>query len=378
MNDSNRSPPNDDPREADELLTRLLRESGRGPTASLEARARIYAAVRARWQAALDAGDRPCDDREGGVAAPAGSAARPRRPTRHAPAERGRRSRWLPRLALAASVVIAAVVFYRLEQPAPGPAASFAAVANVTGGVDIRRDGVLRPAGQGGLGSVRIGDALVSGDDGRVALRLADGRSLRLDTGTELAILTASRVELVAGGVYFDSARPDRFARAETLVIDTPLGSVRHAGTQFEASLVTRTLRIRVREGTVLFRDDDRELTAGVGEQIEIPATGMPRRTTIALDDPAWRWIEDLATLAPAGEYRLGDVLAWVARETGRELEFGSAAVEARARDVALFELEGLSPRQALDVLKRTTAFAYEDAGTVLRVTEAAPRRGPP
>jgi ferric-dicitrate binding protein FerR (iron transport regulator) len=143
------------------------------------------------------------------------------------------------------------------------------------------------------------------------------------------------------------------------LVIATPFGSVRHVGTQFEASVGDVGLRIRVREGRVMFIDSSRELVADAGEQVEIARGSDPERTRIAADDPMWQWTEDLAMLEAADVYRLPDVLTWIARETGRELRFADEATQTRAQSVTLYDLDGLTPRQAIDVLGSATGFAY-------------------
>jgi ferric-dicitrate binding protein FerR (iron transport regulator) len=142
-------------------------------------------------------------------------------------------------------------------------------------------------------------------------------------------------------------------------------------GTQFEASVVGVGLRIRVREGRVTFSDSSRELVADAGEQVEIGPGSDPERTRIATDDPAWQWTEDLAMLEAADTYRLPDVLTWVARETGRELRFADAATRARVQTIMLYDLDGLTPRQTLDVLGSTTAFEYRNSDGSLLVTDA-------
>jgi hypothetical protein len=96
-----------------------------------------------------------------------------------------------------------------------------------------------------------------------------------------------------------------------------------------------------------------------------------PQRTTIAADDPAWRWVEDLGALPAAPEYRLPEILTWVSRETGRNVRFADAAVQARAESVILYDLENLNPHETLAVLRSTTAFEYRETGGGLLVADA-------
>jgi ferric-dicitrate binding protein FerR (iron transport regulator) len=206
---------------------------------------------------------------------------------------------------------------------------------------------------------------LTTEEGAKLALRLENGYTLRVNSSSELEILTVDTVDLSAGTVYFDSNGLDLDA---TFRIESALGSLRHAGTQFEASLVAAGLRIRVREGAVTFNDSSGELIARAGEQIHIEGNGAPLRTSIAADDPAWSWVEDLATLPVDSEYPLPSVLAWISRETGRDVRFADAAVQARAQTVILYDLEDLTPQEALAVLRSTTAFEYRDTDSGLLV----------
>jgi ferric-dicitrate binding protein FerR (iron transport regulator) len=327
-------------------LTRLLRESGRGPTAAPDARARIHASVQERWRASL--AERA---RAGNVDA---------RPAR----------RWLflQSVALAASVAVVALVIYSMQGPTGDSVAPFAMVTRAEGDAQVRRNGTVFPLRTGRLISVRTGDTLTTADDARVALELEIGYELRINAGSELVVTAADEIELRSGAIYFDS---NELGDGAPLVIATPLGSVRHVGTQFEASVVGVGLRIRVREGRVTFSDSSRELVADAGEQVEIGPGSDPERTRIATDDPAWQWTEDLAMLEAADTYRLPDVLTWVARETGRELRFADAATRARVQTIMLYDLDGLTPRQTLDVLGSTTAFEYRNSDGSLLVTDA-------
>jgi ferric-dicitrate binding protein FerR (iron transport regulator) len=329
----------------DEVLTRLLRSSGRGPTASTEARSRIYTAVRERWQESL--------------------------PGRVSSARRGDRRRGFAltwKFALAAGLAAIAVLAYRVQAPRTDSMPPFASVAKVQGDVAIRRGGEVRDVRIEAPATVSVGDLLTTGAGARVALQLENGYVLRVNSGSELLLAAADGVELRSGTVYFDS---NFAALDEPLTIATPLGSVRHAGTQFETSLVDAGLRIRVREGAVILSDGAGDLLARAGEQMHVASGSAPQRTAIGADDAAWQWVEDLAMVQPAAEYPLPEVLAWVSRETGRALRYADAPTEARAQSVVLYELEGLTPRETLDVIRSTTELDYRYVEGGLLVTSA-------
>lgn len=330
----------------DALLTRLLRTSGRGPVASPDAKDRVYAAVRARWEATLP--------KRAGVA--------PIRP--------GAARAWVltRRLALAAAVALAAVIAYKSQVPPGDVPASFGSVAKIEGSVVIRHSGDRRAVRVTDAVGVRVGDRLATDSGARVALTLDNGTSLRVNFGSEVEIVASDRVVLHSGTVYFDSA--GRLADA-AFEVETPLGSVRHVGTQFEASLVGSGLRIRVREGAVAFNDATRELFASVGEVVHIEGAGPAQRGAIDVDDDAWSWAVDLAILPVAPEYSLPEVLAWISRETGRDVRFADAAVQARVQTVILYDLGNLTPKETLAVLRSTTAFEYRETDDGLLVVSS-------
>ena len=62
-------------------------------------------------------------------------------------------------------------------------------------------------------------------------------------------------------------------------------------------------------------------------------------------------------------------LLAWVARETGRQLHYESTAVEARAANVILHgNIRHLAPLAALDVMLATTDLEYTLVGDTMEI----------
>lgn len=327
----------------DEALARLLRTAGRGATPSAAARARVYARTHDHWRS-VTAASLPTAE-----TAPPWPSAR----------------RWL---ALAAALGAVALTVYLARPPAQTPLAALASVVTSEGAVDVLRGEDLRQI-SAGIRSVRLGDRLTTGPDGKLALLLDNGQQLRVNGNTQLVFAGRDVVTLVRGDLYFDSNGIDAMS---PLRIDTNLGIVQHTGTQYSTSVDGTVLRIRVREGSVVFRDAAREIDAVAGQQLRLGRTGDAARSSLSPDDPAWRWVEDLARLPPSAEYALGDVLGWISRETGRRLEFIDGA-QTRVRDVALFELQGLSPRETVEAIRATTAFDVRITDDALRVT-VAPR----
>ncbi|MBN1238551.1 MAG: FecR domain-containing protein [Gammaproteobacteria bacterium] len=375
---------NQDSGSRDDPIEQLIKSAGRGPSASPEARARVYAAVRDAWrreaggreqanaqanaQAATEAnpranaqtatqadsravGDaRAADIRAVGSARAARAAARPRR----------RPMRWLA----AAAALGAVALLVRLEQATDSPGEPVATLAVASGPVYV--DG--QTAGADVV--VTEGGTLRTGAGGRAAVGLAAGAVMRVDEETEVLFASPARVDLRRGTLYVDSGvRPSATTvGAVVLDVQTPLGTVRHVGTQYEVRFADARVRVRVREGQVLFEDEAREIAAMAGDQVTIAPQGAPMRSAIAAHDPAWDWVEGLATVRGGDSQTLDALLRWLSRETGRELRFADAAAEREAGMLVLHGVEGLTPDELLDVIASTTSFSYSEAeaGTLL------------
>ena len=85
---------------------------------------------------------------------------------------------------------------------------------------------------------------------------------------------------------------------------------------------------------------------ARAGEQLTIGSTGALTRAAVDRQDPGWNWITDVTPPYAIEDRRLAEFLAWVCRETGRDLVFASPQVEAEAREIILRgSVAGRQPR---------------------------------
>lgn len=262
--------------------------------------------------------------------------------------------------ALAATIAALAVGITFMIQMGPGALAPIIASAGVIQG-DVRvqgpADAQWRQLGRS-TGPIVAGTRLRTMQNGRVALTLSGDASLRVDAATELTLTADREIELAAGTLYIDSGAGND---AGPFHVTTPLGAVSDIGTQFEVAAFDDGLRVRVRDGAVRIDGaTDMELVASAGDQISLGMDGSIGRDYVLPFDSAWAWIETLAD-APEIEGRsLILFLAWVTRETGRELRFDAPATEARARTVILHgSADNLTPMRALDIMLSTTDFDY-------------------
>lgn len=235
------------------------------------------------------------------------------------------RAGWSPaRLALAAGVLVAALatVWWLGARSGTAPAI----VERVQGAVG---------------GGLETGDAvprdrwIETGDDGIAALRLADGASLRIDRGSRLRFLSPVLVELLRGAVYVDTGAGSHARRRITIA--TPAGAVWDIGTQFEVRLLAgNELAIRVREGRVETERDDRRHVAEAGQELVVHADGSATSAPLAPFGEPWSWTMEIAPELAFGDLTVGELLEWVARETGWQVRFEDPATENEARNLEI------------------------------------------
>jgi len=309
-----------------DVLGELIRAAGRRPTPPHDDYERVLNASRSAWQKKVRS---------------------------------RRRRQWS--YALAASLATFAIGLTAILEVMPmGPGPEIASTAIVDGEVMV-----LTPGAENWQFLDEADNQLVAGTrlrtqaEGRVALDLAPGVSVRVNHRSELTLLSSDRIELTAGTVYIDSGLGVRANRFE---IATSFGTVRDIGTQFEVSSSPAALRVRVREGLVeLYQDrQEPELSGSAGEELRIDSRGMVERAPFSTYDQEWAWASALADVPQTDGQSLIGFLRWVAREMGRSLRFSGPGDEAQAQTVTLHgSATALAPMEALDVMLATTDFEY-------------------
>jgi len=276
-----------------------------------------------------------------------------------------------PALALAASLAVAAVALGVWQSKAPEPAPVMATLTRLSGAVEAGVGVGWQPVTVGQ--SLRVGQQLVTGPQGKAALTLAKGVTLRLDTDTRIALAGIDRVVVERGAVYLDSG--GRAAAGSRLRIDSAFGSTRHVGTQYEVRMLPEQMQVSVREGQVAVTDEARSATpalAKAGEQLTIESTGAVTRRAVDRQDPRWNWITDVTPPYAIEDRRLTEFLTWVCRETGRDLVFASPEVRVAAEEIVLRgSVAGLSPEAALAAVMATTNLSYSDDNGRLTIRPA-------
>lgn len=208
--------------------------------------------------------------------------------------------------------------------------------------------------------TLAAGDTVETGADGRAGVALPGGISARLDGDTRIRLASAERIVIDRGALYVDSGAGN--AAESKLQVDTPGGSVRHVGTQYEVRLDGAAVRLRVREGRIEWESSSGRFEQGrAGEQLTIAASGDVMRTRSPTYGESWDWVAAAAPTINIDGRPLADVLAWAGRELGCDVRYASDATRDEAAAVVVHgSIAGLTPRQALDSVLATTTLRGE------------------
>ena len=326
-----------DGREEREIAA-LLRAAGPRTQATPEAMAEVRSAVAAEWRTTVAARQ-----------------------------QRRRTGPWLA-VASVATLAIAAWLAQPLYRQDASPVATAALVA---GAVQVRHgDGAWQDLAA--AGTVAAGDELMTSATGRVALHWSDGVEVRLDTGTRFEVADAHTANLHAGSAYVDAGRPGGASTRFTLT--TPLGDVRHLGTQYLVHAGPDGVHVSVREGTVVIEHGREPVVARAGESVAVSVAGSVARGQVGARDPEWAWLETITPPFPIEGRSLDEFLAWAARETGRTLVYESLAAAREAESIQLKgAVTGLGPDAAVAAVLTTTPSLRAELGeSQLRLKRSA------
>lgn len=276
---------------------------------------------------------------------------------------RRRQGRWFAVAAAIATLVVASVLM--TQRNAPAGRGDLATIERLTGGVELAQGEGWRPLGELD-GSLGVGRRLRTHADGRAALRLAGGASLRLAGQTEVVLDAPGRLFVHHGTIYVDGGVRSGADRIEVV---TPAGTARELGTQFELQVAGARIRLRVREGSVSLDRGGRSLVSTAGEQLVIDDFGGVVRGEIEPTSDAWAWAEAVAPVPDIDGRPAAQLISWVARETGRRLRYQSPAVENRAATVILHgNIRHLPPLAALEAMLATTDLEYVLDGDTMEI----------
>jgi ferric-dicitrate binding protein FerR (iron transport regulator) len=253
------------------------------------------------------------------------------------------------------------------QAPAQTPGPEIADVQTVNGSVVVTSIGANPRVLNQPAPRIRSGDRIETADGGRAALATAGGLSVRLDRATAAVFASADHLVLERGAVYVDSGPG---ASNAALQIETPLGVVRHTGTQFEVRVDAAEVRVGVREGSVAVDAPGGRVTSRAGEALVLSRGRAPERLAIAASGPEWDWVVGLAQPFQLEGATAQGFLQWVSREQGWRLEFEDASLRARVAGIVLHgSIDSLTPEEALAAVLPTCGLTSRRDGDRLIVS---------
>jgi ferric-dicitrate binding protein FerR (iron transport regulator) len=290
-------------------------------------------------------------------------------------ARRARQRHWLVWLAAAASLAAVTTVTLLLAPDSVVLRPMDARVERIAGSVQLLRDHEQSR-------SIALGESLspgtvVTGETGRLAIRVSGAHSLRLDHSTEVR-LGHGGVILVRGAIYFESGAAG--ASSPAFQVSTPAGEVQHLGTQYEARVHEGSTSVSVREGQVRLGGDElpgQPLLVSAGEELFVSTTGHIERRPVSLHGARWAWASAIAPAFDIENRSAADFLAWIAREHGWALRFDSDDARSAARAAVLHgSISSLTADQALRRVATITGLSFSVADGVLTVSVPTPQGG--
>jgi ferric-dicitrate binding protein FerR (iron transport regulator) len=320
----------------DASFANLMKLAGERPEIPLSVESRVYHQVQKEWQAAT-------------VEPNADKVYEKVHKSWRRNTLRGTLLRWMVPAGVAATV---AITMMFVSQPEPVPLMVAATVSRVVG------TGPISSVYTEGA-PVHAGDVISTGSDEGLSLLLARSESLRIDENTRIRVDAADQFTLLSGRIYADTGQ--FVYRNGGLKIDTEFGVVTDVGTQFSVATTDQSLDVAVREGRVDVRNQSATYAARMGERLTLVQDEGASVTDLDTHDEYWDWVVELTPTFDMTNKSLLDFLKWAARETGRELQFGSneSRMFAMRTDVH-GSADGLTPDEALEAVLATTTVRYQ------------------
>jgi FecR-like protein len=236
----------------------------------------------------------------------------------------------------------------------------------------IALSGAMRTIG-GSAGVARVGDMVAIGsgfETGASVLAtfaLDGGGEARVNEGTVVRFTGVRELSIDRGTVYLDSGP------RSGLIVRTPVGVVRDIGTRFEVGVINGepgtaeasgmreiSLRVRVRDGAVRYDRGSVQRKANAGRELIVGSDGQVVERSVDTFGPDWAWVVRAAPVFKVESQTLSAFLDWVARESGRRIEFADDRLRRSSSEIILHgSIEGLTDEEALDVILPTSGLTY-------------------
>jgi hypothetical protein len=281
-----------------------------------------------------------------------------------------RRRRWraVRNLAVAATVVVAAIFTITQMQQVAAPAIEVARLDKSQGAVQVQTGNTQSANNQNAL-TILTGHILQTGKKSAAGLEWVAGGSLRVDAQSRIEFVAPNEIYLHRGRVYFDSFGA---AAGSRLIIRSQHGVVSHVGTQFMTASNDVQLVITVREGEVFVEGRNHSRKISQGQRAKLSGSSRATITNTNGIGPDWDWIEPVAPNISVDGRSAFEFLHWVSRQTGYTIEFASETAEQLARDTLLKGTVAADPRNELRMRMMTMDLdaQFDTEGAVITVSD--------
>ncbi len=274
----------------------------------------------------------------------------------------------------AALAAVATLVWMRDAQ-VPATGVAFGWVEHIEGGARLAAEGV--PERPLAAGAPLMTGTRLSTDDGRLAVAVPGGLSLRVDRYSIVRFDRPGQATLVAGSLYVDSGT---IAGPGHLRIVSPAGTIEHVGTQYQATVRGESTMLAVREGAVRLQPargsrQAADLIVPAGQQLEL-SPGQPAVwTPVTPFDARWAWTAKAGPVLEIEGRSVSAFLDWICREQGWRWEIRGALTRAEIDRILLHgSIAGLDADGSLALVSAVAdvGFKLEPTTGTLTVSAAA------
>lgn len=280
----------------------------------------------------------------------------------------GPSNNWL-RIAAAVAAISGTVYLGSLLQTTPQEAAIVATldveldVSSMTARLQTSEDGITWQAAS----SVDFPAGTFLKADQPVSMTLSNNMNTRLASGTVISLGDTDNISLMTGSIYADSYHQ---VKDSQFAIATEYGTARDIGTQFMVTAREDGWSVQVREGEVEIFDDGFADRLQPGERIVIAENNLVSEENVTIHDPSWHWTESARPAFNIDGRPVDEYLQWVARETGKELQYASTPARTSAEKSRLSgSISNLGATESLShVLPATDLELIDSAENVIMV----------
>lgn len=224
----------------------------------------------------------------------------------------------------------------------------------VAGAVSVETaDGHSAPAKPGSV--VAAGTRLISATNAGGAILWSGQMSLRINEDTSLRVLSDGHIELEHGELYIDTRAADESQSGPPLTIEVAGFEIQHVGTQYMVGYRNRSVTAVVRSGSIEVTGSGPRQWAPKGQSLTRRGSDDWAQQSVATFGNAWSWAEELSPRLHVQGQPLGVILAWAAKETGREVYYASKEARVLAESKTLESDTQLEVVTALQVVTRTS-----------------------